>query len=293
MREKIWAVVVIYYSEPNNFLRLLNALNEQTYPLDGILIVDNGVPYNPYKLVLPIINTMIVRMSRNAGSAGGFAYGMQKAYNGGTDRVWLFDEDAYPDKYCLEHMLYDAGIDIRVPIFFDPITLDDTEDFYIKIGPFYNYYPCYPTNADLTSNNGLLVHRDIITQIGVHNPQYIIGHEDFEYCLRARKAGYKLKVVWYAVAYHPKSNKHIKTYFNMYPFRKYIPNTWVAISNNPFREILGIRNYIWMSKIYKPWYILFIELILSIFMLSIHKLNNPQIQYKETLKLYWKTYWGK
>jgi GT2 family glycosyltransferase len=293
MKERIWAVVVVYYPEPDNFKRLLTALSEQTYPLDGILIVDNGVPYNLYKLVLPVINTMIARMPRNIGSAGGFAYGMQKAYEGGIDRVWLFDEDAYPDKYCLEYMLYKAGVDIRVPIFYDPVTFDNTKEFYMKIGPLHNYYACYPTSADLTSNNGLLIHRDIITKIGVHNHKYIIGHEDFEYCLRAQKAGYKLKVVCSAVAYHPKSPKHIKTYFNMYPLRQYIPNTWMTISSNPFRERLGIRNYIWMSKIYKPRYILFIELAISMLMLSIHKLNNPKIQYKETLKLYWKTYWRK
>jgi GT2 family glycosyltransferase len=299
--DKVWAVVPIYYPDPANFKKLLDALSGQTYPLDRILIVDNGVPYNPYNIAFPISNTCVLVMKSNLGSAGGFAWGMKKAYNHGADWVWLHDEDDWPEPDCLEKMImpYWDSPELRVPVISDPNTGKVIYKNMKKNGIWGNYYPVgYRVDfTDMAPSSGLLIHRDVIKDIGVYDPDYFIGHDDHDYCLRAKKAGYCMRVVHNAHLHHPE-----KEIFRLLPgidtdkLRKYLPNFWGAIreqDKDNWRSIYVPCNFIKLTKKYKPWPAVMADGLFSLVVLTLLKLSMPGIQYKETLKLYWKTYWGK
>jgi GT2 family glycosyltransferase len=299
--DKVWAVVPIYYPDPTNFKKLLDALSGQTYPLDRIFIVDNGVPYNSYMKVLSTPNTWVERMPQNLGSAGGFAWGMQCAYDCGADWIWLHDEDDWPEPDCLEKMImpYWDSPELRVPVISDPDTGKVIHRNMKKNGIWGNYYPAgyWIDFTDMAPSSGLLIHRDVIADIGVYDPSYFIGHDDHDYCLRANKAGYRIAVVHNAHFHHPE-----KEMFRLLPsidtekLRKYLPNFWGAIRKQDlgnWRSKYIPHNYIKLTKKYKPWYIVLLEGVFSVILLNILKLAFPTVRYRETLKVYWKSYWSK
>ncbi|MEW6162060.1 MAG: glycosyltransferase family 2 protein [Nitrospirota bacterium] len=112
----------------------LDALLNQTYPLDAIYIIDNastdGTPEfllergfinvlltpdkEPIKSVKAIplptfpdktVEIHYVRMPENTGSAGGYYEGIKMGYKAGFDWLWLMDNDGEPREDALEMLL--------------------------------------------------------------------------------------------------------------------------------------------------------------------------------------------
>jgi len=136
---KIGAVVVTF-NRKKLLLRSLNALREQTYPLDAIFIIDgpstDGTPealkdygyikeipptnysYNDYSwetknVIKSTTNTPIkihyVRLYEDVGGAGGFHEGIKRAYEEGYDWIWIMDDDILPAPTCLENLIKYSG----------------------------------------------------------------------------------------------------------------------------------------------------------------------------------------
>lgn len=137
-KETICAVVVTY-NRKKLLLECLEALKEQTRPVDVIYIIDNsstdGTPEillkNNYIPKLPPSNLTIpwevsfsinnsqkteinfrlsmivhyVRMHENTGGAGGFHEGVKRGYEKGHDWLWLMDDDVAPLYDGLKNML--------------------------------------------------------------------------------------------------------------------------------------------------------------------------------------------
>lgn len=128
------AAVVVTFNRKKLLLECLNALKNQTYPLDAIFIIDgpstDGTPEalmeKGYIQELPPKNTheyswstenviesskdisiriVYVRLYEDIGGAGGFHEGVKRAYQEGYDWIWLMDDDAEPKEDALEKMI--------------------------------------------------------------------------------------------------------------------------------------------------------------------------------------------
>ena len=102
---KIIAIVVTY-----NRLSLLkesiNALLNQTHPLNKIVIVDNHSTdgTSDYLANLAKENSIfqIVTMEQNVGGSGGFSEGVKQAAYAHADWMWLMDDDTIPQEDALD-----------------------------------------------------------------------------------------------------------------------------------------------------------------------------------------------
>jgi len=123
-REKI-AAVVVTYNRKALLGACLDALLEQTFPLDAIYIIDNCSTDGTYdalrtagriatvttseetvvesihaiSLLTPPerhVEVRYVRMPENTGGAGGFHEGLKRAGRAGFDWLWLMDDDLRP-----------------------------------------------------------------------------------------------------------------------------------------------------------------------------------------------------
>ncbi len=128
------AAVVVTYNRKQLLGECLDALLNQTYPLDAVYIIDNasidGTPEyltennlidkplypnnEPQETVksIPVpafINTAVeihyVRMHENTGGAGGFYEGTKRGYEANYDWLWVMDDDAEPMSDCLEILM--------------------------------------------------------------------------------------------------------------------------------------------------------------------------------------------
>ncbi|MBN2323423.1 MAG: glycosyltransferase [Spirochaetes bacterium] len=124
------AAVVVTYNRRALLLQCLRALVAQSYPPDGIYIIDNGssddtvlhlirhgfISTGPGKsqalfrshtrigagtTKLQEIDLYYIRFPENRGATCGFSEGMKYACASVYDWIWLMDDDSYPDKDAL------------------------------------------------------------------------------------------------------------------------------------------------------------------------------------------------
>ncbi|ROS78578.1 glycosyltransferase [Cellulomonas sp. PhB143] len=103
---RVVAVVVAFDRE--ELLRAaLDALADQTRPVDAVLVVDNASTDGTARVAAEHPSgPRLLSLSRNTGGAGGFAVGLAVALEQmGAELVWLMDDDTIPTPTALEVLL--------------------------------------------------------------------------------------------------------------------------------------------------------------------------------------------
>jgi len=104
--------VIVTYNKINLLKECLAAINKQTVNVDEIFIVDNASTDQTKEYIQQLMkeqsNINYYQLEQNIGGAGGFNYGLKKAYESDIDYVWIMDDDTIPKKDALEHFLKHA-----------------------------------------------------------------------------------------------------------------------------------------------------------------------------------------
>ncbi len=187
--ERVCAVVVTFKRQ--ELLREgLQALQNQTRPLDHILVVDNNSGDGTVEMLArEFPGVEVLALSQNGGGAGGFHAGMKHAFEAGYDWLWLMDDDGRAHSDCLQNLL-GAGDSHGARI---PLQQDQGGRFY-GIGRWPNF------ETDVTEEVmakgqpvegkflfafvGPMIHRDVVSQIGLPIKEFFIWFDDVEYALR-------------------------------------------------------------------------------------------------------------
>lgn len=233
---KIIAITVTYNSV--NFLeRCLNSLNNQSFALDKIIVVDNNssksVQPDIKNLVSKFENVTLYSLESNTGGAGGFQFGMSKALEENPDWIWIMDDDAYPRKDCLEKLVYftsKSNVACVCPLIYGD-TLNKYQiyhhkkitKFLMKDVPMYKSFSDIPDSFEIDSNAfvGPLVSAEVVKKIGIVDGSLFIYGDDTEFTYRLTRAGYKMVVIKNAVINHrdveaPKNEINPKSWWKDY-----------------------------------------------------------------------------
>lgn len=99
--------VVVSYNRAKLLGEALDALDDQTRPLDEILVVDNASTDDAVDVARGHrAAPTVVELERNTGGAGGFAAGIAVAVERlRADLVWIMDDDTIPTPTALEALL--------------------------------------------------------------------------------------------------------------------------------------------------------------------------------------------
>jgi GT2 family glycosyltransferase len=100
-------VVVVTYNRKPLLQQTLQSVRAQTYPIDRVIVVDNLSTDGTRDLLGQLSDQLIepLLMERNLGGAGGFSAGIERAYNLGSDLIWVMDDDVLPESDSLEHLI--------------------------------------------------------------------------------------------------------------------------------------------------------------------------------------------
>ena len=155
---------------------------------------------------------------------------------------------------------------------------------------YFSIAPADRKAVSIAGTAGLLIHREVIDRIGVYNPRFFVGYEDYDYCLRAGNAGYTVTVVDEAIVHHPDHQSRISARTRLLEkLLAYLPSFWGIIRTGTGRDFYTVRNYILLSKFHKSKAILTLELLTSLCILPILKLFGSRIEFRTTLKTYVRT----
>ncbi|RNF32883.1 glycosyltransferase family 2 protein [Paracoccus methylarcula] len=101
--------VIVTYNRSAKLMKVLDALERQSVPLEMILVVDNASTDDTRTLVearaMEMPNIRYLRLPKNIGGAGGFHEGIKEAYAQGARYIWVSDDDAYPEPDAIGKLL--------------------------------------------------------------------------------------------------------------------------------------------------------------------------------------------
>ena len=149
--QKICAVVVTC-----NRLELLKkciyCLRSQTVKPDEILLIDNGCTDGTTDWLATQANLTVISQE-NTGSSGGFYEGFKSAYEKGYDWIWAMDDDAFPEKSCLENLIKSENFSNEKNVVIAPIVVEGYTVDYLHSGYMNLDNPKEPLQTKISINN--------------------------------------------------------------------------------------------------------------------------------------------
>ncbi len=192
--------VVVTFNRVELLGQCLEALAAQVRPPDAVVVVDNASSDRTPQLLaeyaergtLPGLE--VLRLPENTGGAGGFAAGMGRALERGTDWVWTMDDDVAPDPDCLHALL--SHTDISECVQPQRIRPDGEMQAWEPIASAATMTTTFLDNVsfangkDLAFTNvvcfeGSLISARIVELVGLPDPDYFIVGDDTVFGLKA------------------------------------------------------------------------------------------------------------
>jgi GT2 family glycosyltransferase len=179
-----------------------------------VLVIDNGCGLSPR---LPE-HVELLHLPSNLGFTGGHNTGMRAALAAGADFCFLVNSDVVLDTACLRLMLEAASARPTVGIW-GPLVLSERRAGQVESnGQAFNVWTGRhreisrgmgaadvdrtPHGVDAVSGCALLARRTVLERVGLLDDELFAYFEDVDWCLRARRAGFKVGVVPKARVWH-------------------------------------------------------------------------------------------
>ena len=187
---------------------------------DQIIVVDNGSEDDSVATLRTRFGDRItlIESGRNLGFAGGNNLGIQRGLSGGSDWVFLANNDTVVASDCLSRLL-EVGAAVPALRLLGPLILYHAEPTRIwslgdrSVGntlltrSMLRDAPAPPDlpallPVDYLTACGLLVHRSVFAKIGLLDEAFFMYAEDADFCRRAHDAGFRLACVTRARMWH-------------------------------------------------------------------------------------------
>ncbi|KAE9534199.1 glycosyl transferase [Ursidibacter arcticus] len=257
MANSICAVVVTY-NRKELLLNCLNALQNQTYPLDHIVVVNNASSDGTIDFLnengwCDNDHLTIINLPENQGGAGGFYAGIEFAYQRNFDYIWLMDDDGQPSKNSLSALIPYINTDVYIGPLVLNINNSDELTFTLRLPKSSTILSTIDdVNKNTISNiipdivmpfNGILFSREMVSKIGLPKKEYFIWGDDMEYTWRAKKEGYKIFTVVESIFFHPKElTLGTPMFFNLMKFNDTDSKLKLyCMSRNNFRNLVDYK----------------------------------------------------
>jgi GT2 family glycosyltransferase len=196
------AAVIVTYNRVEELQKTITAIVSQGIQYADIFIINNNSS-DQTKTVLnqyyPKVNA--IHLEDNIASAGGFSLGMKLVHKGGYDWAWLFNDDSRPvtgslesiRQYLIDSDQYKLGLlkigninekGQAILLYWNGVRKPITTPISNKLIP-----------TDLITFDGCMISTKLMDVIGYCDPLYFMGTYEFDYCLKAKDAGFGIYTV--------------------------------------------------------------------------------------------------
>lgn len=166
-------------------------------------------------------NLVIIKNDQNAGFADGNNVGIRYAIKIlKSDYVLLLNNDTIVEKNFLNELIKENKKDINSGIVGSKIYFYNNPNLIQTVGVRINWYLGEAAairhenkNIDLDAVTGcsMLIKKDVISKIGFLNTNYFLYYEDTDFCIRAKRSGFKITCAHSSKIWHKTSVSTAKT----------------------------------------------------------------------------------
>lgn len=289
------AAYITAYEDPDAVQECLAGIEQQSYPVEAIIIVDNSAQHPSSSSTLDTTLPLVIHSyPNNIGVAGGLRVGLAWAMEQNYDFLWTFDQDSIPSADCLEQLVntyqhyhspsYPLGI--VAPTAIDITTQTQITGANFVKDQFVGYQPDHPTTpyeCDAPITSGSLIGLSAAKTVFPHSPiaQLFIDGVDLEFGMSLKQAGYHNLIVPHALLYHHFGNPVIIQFLGQ---QKQIHHY------SSLRHYYICRNYTYLSLRYVQWqYLIFAikrrltYLLKTSLIIALFETNSHQYKLKKTL----------
>ena len=246
---KIASIVITYNRKELLVNNIKSQLLQKRIP-DYIFIIDNNSTDNTYEYIKEYLTDSRFKYFNtlnNLGGAGGFNYGLTKAFSmPDVDAVLLMDDDGKMVNEDTLSILESYVISNSLSCYcLNSLVTNDNNELSFSLGKEYNNYTVdeiinkYEViDKIINPFNGTLVSRELFNKIGNVNKDFFIKGDEVDYMLRALNANAVVATITSSLYYHPSTKVNKKTIFG-------------SIENNleaPWKEYYAIRNLIYVNR---------------------------------------------
>jgi GT2 family glycosyltransferase len=189
-----------------------------TYKNHKVILLDNSSIDGSVEAVRENYpDVQILKLEKNLGYAGNNNVGIEEAVKQRADWVFVLNEDTVLTEDCISLIVSTAEDDPTIGIL-GPLVYHYSEPEIIQTagGMMDKYYRSWhlgvdepdcgqfsqPREVDWISGCAIMVRREVIEQIGMIDERFFYYFEEFEWCVRAKKAGWKIIIAPAAKIWH-------------------------------------------------------------------------------------------
>jgi GT2 family glycosyltransferase len=229
-------IIILHYKNWNDTNECLKSLEDLDYDSFEKIVVDND--------------------KENRGFAGGNNIGIKQALEGDAKYILLLNNDTVVDKNFLKKLIKVGESDEKIGILGPTIYEYKTNKIHFAGGKINRLYTKgkhitviseqRTMNSDYITGCCLLIKRKVIEKIGLMPEDYFLYFEDADWCLKARKAGFKCVAVSTAKIWHKVSQGAVEVSFS-YIYYHFRNGLLLSKRNAPiFIKILAYLNSFWV-----------------------------------------------
>lgn len=215
MKNKV-CIVIPNWNGASHIGECLDSLLAQSYK-GHIIVVDNGSVDDSVQFIKSRYSSVeLIEHPKNLGFAGGVNAGIRRAKELGAEFVALLNNDAIADSKWLENLIAvfddkeNVGITTCKLLDDSKQKLDSTGDWYTTWGLPYprgrgeSVTDKYDDQTEVfAASGGASLYRiKMLDEIGLFDEDFFAYYEDVDISFRAQLAGWKIRYVPQALAYH-------------------------------------------------------------------------------------------
>jgi GT2 family glycosyltransferase len=233
-------IVVLNWNGANDTLECLSSLESLTYPNFNVIVVDNGSSddslgkLSSYSAPYPLV---LLETRQNLGYAGGNNVGIRHALERGANFVLLLNNDTTVAPDLLEQLISAAQRSPEAGVFSARVMYFDNPELVWFDGARWNEsalgleWPGQGTreaelgtidrDTDYACGAALFFRAEVARKIGLLDEMFFLVWEEVDWCFRARKAGWRNRVVAAAKVWHKigvsfgSESSPLRTYFSI------------------------------------------------------------------------------
>lgn len=219
MDKKRLNIIILNWNGKKDTIECLNSIAKIDYPDYQVIVVDNGSTDGSPTVIKGMFPAITVLENKeNLGFAGGNNVGIRFALNQGADYILLLNNDTIVEPDFLNTLIRVAETDERIGILGPKIYFFSDPSRFWHIGGKIDWrlgrasYRGYGQidygqldmieDVDYVTGCALLVKKDVFETVGLLDEQYFLYYEEIDFCIRAKKVGFRVVYVPEAKIWH-------------------------------------------------------------------------------------------